>query len=193
MAKEIEIEAKNIVTSDEFYRVVSAFQIKDEAFAVQTNHYFDTADFKLKEKKAAMRIREKADQLTLTIKQPHTIGKLETHQSLVVDDMNHMVKTGVPPKGEIAEQLQHLDVEGPFSLIGSLTTARAELNYKNGILVFDKSTYLGIEDFELEYEGETEELVQSNFLALLQEFNIPVRKTANKIARFFEAKQRMTN
>lgn len=189
MTKEIEIEAKNLVTKDEFVHLCSSFQLKKQDFHVQHNHYFDTAHFDLKEKQSALRIREKQHKFVLTLKQPHEVGKLETHQSIDKQTMDHTLATGIIPNGDVANQLRELGVTtNTFTLLGTLTTSRAEIDYKGGTLVFDESSYLSIVDYELEYEGEEEEKVETTFGALLKEFNIPKRDTDNKIARFFKAK-----
>ncbi len=78
-----------------------------------------------------------------------------------------------------------LDVE----YFGSLITNRAEIPYKNGLLVFDHSYYLNTEDFELEYEVHDYQLGQQIFVELLNQYNIPQRTTENKISRFYQLKQ----
>ncbi|WP_368895813.1 CYTH domain-containing protein, partial [Priestia megaterium] len=45
MKQEIEIEFKNIVTKEEFDRLRSHFQLTEDQFVSQENHYFDTPAF----------------------------------------------------------------------------------------------------------------------------------------------------
>lgn len=71
--------------------------------------------------------------------------------------------------------------------IGSLTTHRAEIEYKGGLLVLDHSEYLGVEDFELEYEVTDEAAGKRIFISLLEEKRIPMRPADKKIARFMKA------
>ncbi|MFP3360104.1 CYTH domain-containing protein, partial [Planococcus sp. SIMBA_143] len=39
-----------------------------------------------------------------------------------------------------------------LKIYGALSTARRETDYKEGLLVLDKNSYLDTEDFELEFE-----------------------------------------
>ncbi|MFK4998162.1 CYTH domain-containing protein [Bacillus sp. N9] len=68
MTRQIEIEFKNSVSKDNFQQCLHYFCIKDADFFTQTNHYFDTADFTLKQQAAALRIREVEDQYEFTLK-----------------------------------------------------------------------------------------------------------------------------
>lgn len=75
-----------------------------------------------------------------------------------------------------------------IKLFGSLTTHRAELEYKHGLLVFDHSLYLGKEDFEIEYEVSDWEEGKRIFDQLMQTLNIPIKSTDNKISRLYKVK-----
>lgn len=59
MSETIEIEFKNLLTKVEYEKLLNAFNVKDEQIICQTNHYFDTPDFTLKDLGSALRIREK--------------------------------------------------------------------------------------------------------------------------------------
>lgn len=59
MAQEIEIEFKNLLTKNEFEKLTQAYQLDNEDFVLQENHYFDTKSFALKHKGAALRIRKR--------------------------------------------------------------------------------------------------------------------------------------
>ncbi|MCD8500835.1 MAG: CYTH domain-containing protein [Bacillaceae bacterium] len=186
MPQEIEIEFKNIVTEADFHKLIEAFSLKETDFAKQTNFYFDTRDFKIKATGSALRIREKQGEYTLTLKQPHTIGLLETHQTIIEAELLQ-AQQGHFPEGEVSKQLESLKVSISECLyLGSLTTNRAEIPYKNGTLVLDQSCYFETKDFELEYEVKDEVQGKKDFLNLLHQYNIPFVKTENKIKRFFE-------
>ncbi|MBO9128638.1 CYTH domain-containing protein [Bacillus sp. 165] len=189
MKQEIEIELKNIVTKQEFETLVNAFNI--HSFSTQVNHYFETPSFSLKDKGAALRIRFKNDAYTLTLKQPAKVGLLETHQSLTKEDATRMIQTGKIVPGGILNLLHSLSVlPDELQYLGELTTNRAEIIYKGGILMFDHSFYFDTDDYELEYEVKDEQEGRKQFLELLQSHHIPVRHTENKIKRFFLEKQK---
>lgn len=190
MVQEIEIEFKNLLTKSEFQYLLHTFFIKEEVFQTQINYYFDTADFSLKKLKTALRIRLKDEKYTLTLKQAINEGALETHQPITKSEADLMLNNNHFPAGEIKNLLnKNLVIIENINFIGTLTTHRAELSFQNGILVFDHSQYLNHEDYELEYEVNNREQGYRSFMNLLKTHRIPIRKTKNKIQRFFEVNQ----
>jgi uncharacterized protein YjbK len=186
MAQEIEIEFKNLVTEDEFTRLISHFHIKDEDFSSQDNHYIDTSDYQLKRLQSALRIRERNGTYTLTLKTPLEEDLLETNQRLTKEESESLLHQGAFPEGEVKDVLDSLQIPtGSLHYFGTLTTSRAEIDYKEGLLVFDKSSYLQMVDYELEYEVKERKSGEAIFLNLLEELNIPLRETDNKIKRFY--------
>ncbi|MGO4889366.1 CYTH domain-containing protein [Anaerobacillus sp. MEB173] len=190
MNQEVEIEFKNIVTKEEFDKLLAHFLINDTDFKTQQNHYFDTLNFSLKQHRAALRIREKNGKATLTLKEPHHVGLLESHQSLSKEEVQKALNEGGIPNGDIASHIINSFKIHPneFTYLGTLTTSRAEISYKSGTLVFDYSTYLDTEDYEIEYEGSDETIAKETFLNLLNQQHIPIRTSDNKIVRFFTRK-----
>ncbi|WP_419888699.1 CYTH domain-containing protein [Neobacillus niacini] len=189
MSETIEIEFKNLLTKAEYKKLLKAFRVKEDQIISQTNHYFDTPDFRLKELGSALRIREKKDYYEMTLKQPAAVGLLETTQILSLDEFLGAIKNGIIPKGIVHERLELLNK--PIMVLeyfGSLTTKRAEFTYREGLLVLDHSLYLNTEDYEVEYEVEDFQVGQRVFEELLEQYNIPLRTTQNKIARFYKQK-----
>lgn len=91
--------------------------------------------------------------------------------------------------GDIPSILMELEIQPKdIAYLGTLTTRRAELPYRNGILVLDENQYLSNTDFELEYEAKERLQGEKDFKDLLICYGIPERTTLNKIQRFFEAK-----
>ncbi|RSD29420.1 CYTH domain-containing protein [Mesobacillus subterraneus] len=189
MSQNIEIEFKNMLTEDEFHLLIKHFNLEDTDFKKQVNHYFDTPSFSLKDYGAALRIREKGSKFEMTLKQPAFQGLLETNQDLASDVSREVLSTGTLPGGEVKNAVDSL-IENAHELqyFGSLTTVRAELEYKGGLLVLDHSYYLNSEDYELEYEVTDEAEGSKAFSALLKVLNIPMRPTDNKIKRFYAKK-----
>ncbi len=191
MKQEIEIELKNLVIEDEFNELISAFSITDDTFKKQTNYYFDTETFTLKEKGCALRIRHKEDHYTFTLKRPHGDGLMESHEKLSDADAVRLINGEPITTSDMIRYLEDTFEIDPDQLIclGSLVTTRAEQTYKSGLLVFDHSAYLGTEDYELEYEVSERKQGEKEFKQLLETYHIPQRKTPNKIERFFKQKQ----
>ncbi len=190
MSQHIEIEFKNLLTKEEFIRLSSYFKFQDKDFKKQVNHYLDTPDFSLKEQGCALRVRKKPNHFELTLKQPASTGLLETNQTISEDEAEVIIKTGKIPVGPVLNALAPLLLDINFLLyFGSLTTARAEKEYEGGLIVLDHSTYLNTEDFEIEYEVQDEVTGYPIFQNLLEQLNIPLRKTDNKIMRFYKKKR----
>lgn len=189
--KNIEIEFKNMITTDEFTALMNFLNLRSEDFSEQENHYFDTPDFLLKEKGSALRIRQKYGSFELTLKQPHPEGLLETNEDLSESEAAEMIQTGKIPREQIKKSLEELGIKTDnLRYFGTLTTKRAEKEYNKGLAVLDHSRYLDKEDFEIEFEVDDRKDGQMVFLNLLQQLNIPVRKTENKIKRFYNEKYR---
>lgn len=191
MSQEIEIEFKNLLTKTEFEAFKTSFNITDDDFITQENHYFDTPNFLLKSRQSALRIRKKQDVYFLTLKQPHKEGLLETHQKITEEEAKLLLsnKAEVFIDGEVKEAILKLDIDPQaITYLGTLKTNRAEIRDCENLLVLDHSFYLNHEDYELEYEVQNIETGKQKFLALLQQHNIPLRPAKNKILRFFETK-----
>ncbi|MBS4198688.1 CYTH domain-containing protein [Bacillus sp. FJAT-49732] len=190
MSRNIEIEFKNIVTEEEFQLLLRTFHISKKQFFSQKNHYFDTKDFALKKLGSALRIREKQEQYELTLKKPADIGLLEINDVINQTEANMLMNHSVFPSGEVKDELHKMKFPiDEFFLYGTLQTDRAETEYKNGLLVFDHSFYLGKEDFELEYETIDRDKGEQFFNELLEKLNIKIRYADNKISRLFKVIQ----
>jgi uncharacterized protein YjbK len=189
MSETIEIEFKNLLTKVEYENLLQTFNVKEKDVVMQSNHYFDTPEFDLKNLGSALRIREKRNNLELTLKQPAAVGLLETTQHLSVNEFQAAIQLQIFPKGIVQERLEQLKIAfNKIVYFGSLTTKRAEFPYKVGLLVLDHSFYLKKEDYEIEYEVEDFQTGQLVFQELLKQYDIPIRKTQNKIARFYQQK-----
>lgn len=189
MSQHIEIEFKNLLLKEEFLQLKSFFNLEDTLFVKQVNHYFDTPTFDLKEKKCALRIREKENDIEMTLKQPAIEGLLETNEKISKEVAKHLIQSSLISEGPIKAELIKLNVDvDALKYFGSLTTERAEIEYKGGLLVLDYSYYLNNHDYELEYEVTNSARGIEIFLELLQAHNIPQRKTQNKVQRFYKEK-----
>jgi uncharacterized protein YjbK len=185
----IEIEFKNMLTKEEYELLLTHFQVSEEDLFEQENHYFDTSNFALKANHSALRIRKKEAEYELTLKQPHPDGLLETNKMLSKTESDDIFSTGRISDEQISSLLRNMNID-PTSIIyfGSLRTIRAEKKIGNGLLVLDHSFYLKKEDYELEYEVSNREEGKIYFQELLATLKIPVRKTKNKVRRFYEEK-----
>lgn len=186
MTQEIEIEYKNLLTKEEFDRLLENLPFPEQS-ETQINYYFETKDFSLKQNGCALRIREKNGEYKLTLKEPHPQGLLETHDFLTKQEALDWIDGKFITKRHTASQLAEKDIS-PEDLIyyGCLKTERRELNDNNVLIVLDFSTYNGKSDYELELEAPSQEVGIEAFQTLLKAHNIQKRITPNKIKRFFQ-------
>ncbi|MBC1377157.1 CYTH domain-containing protein [Listeria innocua] len=186
MVKELEIEFRNLLTKDEYDRLIEDFRIKEDDFFEQTNFYLDTADFGLKERNSALRIRKLETQYQLTLKTPEARGLMETTQILAADQATAITDGANIPVGPVRDTLKEIGINHEdLQVFGSLKTIRAEKDYKKGLLVFDKNFYGSISDFDLEYEVSDYDKGKEIFDKLLKEYQITNHPAENKVARFY--------
>ncbi|MGX9807082.1 CYTH domain-containing protein [Exiguobacterium acetylicum] len=185
--QELEIEFKNLLSEQEYLSLFTHYASTKQPIW-QANDYFDTPDFELRKKGAALRIREKKQGLVLTLKQPHEDGLLETHVTLSANEAEDLFKYGLIHSDEMNHQLKSFDLQGSLEHLGRLETERIDIVLPEGLLVLDKSRYLGYTDYELEFEVSNFKQGQKDFEQLLLEHDIPQRETKNKIVRFMERK-----
>lgn len=189
MEQHIEIEYKNLLTKQDFKRLLQFFKIEPNQFFTQQNHYFDTKNFDLKSQASALRIREKNETFELTLKQPAAEGKLESNQTITKQEAEAFLSDGQFPDGAVQNIIKQAGLDPLiFKSFGTLRTDRAEISYRGGLIVLDHSYYAGKEDYELEYEVEDAQAGQKIFIELLETLNIPYQKTENKVKRFYQAR-----
>ncbi|WP_408869108.1 CYTH domain-containing protein [Brochothrix campestris] len=187
--QEREIEFKNLLTKTEYTALLAHFKTAAATTITQTNSYFDTPDYQLKEQHCGLRIRTFATkQNELTLKSPLPVGLLETTAFLSDEQTNDILAGSPLPQGEVYDALIARGID-PQAIVcfGSLTTERIECSYQSGLLVLDHSRYLGQEDYEIEFEVPDEQIGQLEFNALLEAFSIKQQPTSNKVARFYQA------
>lgn len=190
MSQHIEIEFKNLLLKEEFARLCAYFHVLNSDFIRQENHYFDTQDFSLKNLGCALRIREKNGHFEMTFKQPHPDGLLETNENVSEKQALSFINGEDLQSGAIYSTLTGIGIHPKeLTYFGTLATERAEFPYNGGLLVLDCSSYLNIQDYEVEYEVTNKVDGELIFHQLLNELQIPVRKTKNKVRRFYERKK----
>lgn len=196
MAKELEIEYKNLLTKLEYQNLLEITNLTKENIHEQTNIYFDTKNGILKEKKQGLRIRLLPQKIEFTLKVPqkNSYTYLEITDILNVFDLDKSLEEQIDlSKSEVLNYLANENIlVTDLKEIGSLTTKRAEKKLdQNTLLVLDESYYYGVTDYELEMEVLDSAIGQKTFENFLAENNIPVRPAKKKIARMFERKQQI--
>lgn len=185
MAQEIEIEYKALLTEAQFEALNHALPFPTEP-VTQVNHYFETEDFKLKEKGAALRIRMKNNTYILTLKEPYEDAILETHDTLTAEEFKQWTTGSPVSKKHTTKQLQQLGIPiEELKYYGALTTERKSYIADDIIYVLDKSFYNNQVDYELEIEAPSHEKGKKVISELIDTHNIDAISTTTKIERFF--------
>ncbi|MCP1143820.1 CYTH domain-containing protein [Lysinibacillus endophyticus] len=189
MSQELEIEFKNTLTKEQYENLLISFQIPNEKIIRQTNHYFDTPNFSLKELSSGLRIRETSNKIVCTLKEKKSTNiHLETTDELTREQADLMLAGEAFLAPRVKEKLLELNIPiEKLRVFGTLTTDRVEIAYKGGILVFDHSFYLQCDDYEVEYETSNENKGKVIFLEFLQQHSITRQVADKKIARFMKA------
>ena len=183
-----EIEFKVLLTKEEFHTLCRAFNVSEKDFHTQTNTYFDTKDFQLRDAYKGFRLRVLKQRNELTLKAPgenqHTM--IETTRLITDKEREEVLTNGLIQTQDYEE---FLSLPKELFAFGSLQTSRVEIPYQKGLLVLDRSDYLGQTDYEVEFEVTDYISGQNSFNNMLSTFGIPSRKTLKKIARFMNATQ----
>ena len=189
MSQQMEIEFKNLLTKEEYTRLLTFFNIEPEQIVHQENHYFDTPNYDLKTAASGLRIRVLPHHIECTLKERSSENAhLETTDILTADVAAQMIRGFTFQAPSVEQRLLEMNVNiAELQLFGSLTTNRVELEYEGGLLVFDHSFYLQCEDYEVEYETNDEYTGFSIFQQFLTQHQIEKRYAKKKIARFAEA------
>lgn len=183
--KEIEIEYKQLLTKEE-YQIIEQFLIKKNIKSIdQENYYFDTKDFKLKEKQKALRIRKKENIYEACLKQQREFDILE--DNIILSEIEATKMFNNPNLLASAYGLAEKVI-----LLGSLKTSRYEYQLVEGLICLDKSRYLNTEDYEIEFEAIDYHQKQV-FIDFLKTFKIEFNENKkSKIARFDELLQQLS-
>src|SRR5690606_35174343 len=145
-------------TKEQYENLLISFQIPNEKIIRQTNHYFDTPNFSLKELSSGLRIRETSNKIVCTLNEKKSTNiHLETTDELTREQADLMLAGEAFLAPRVKEKLLELNIPiEKLRVFGTLTTDRVEIAYKGGILVFDHSFYLQCDDYEVEYETSNE-------------------------------------
>lgn len=193
MSEVIEIEYKSLLTQEEYQQLWQQYIADSTTSFTQTNVYYDTEDFHLKDLGMGLRIRLLSTKAELTLKSPLITdeGLLETTDELALPIAQQLVtKQIIPAEGAVAEKLKSLGINRhQLTVHGQLTTKRVEAQLEPTILlVLDESWYHGKHDYELEMEVSDPHLGKEYFVNFLKENAIDYKVAKNKIVRTFEAK-----
>lgn len=177
MISHLEVELKQLIDENHFNRLQQLFPSYE--LLKQTNHYFQYEDPQVR---IACRVRVLNDTYTLTFKQKHKLGVIESN--FTVSSCDETVFS-LP---EVQQFLHDQQLFGQWRAIGSLETHRHLVLHTHGELCIDRNYYLGYMDYEFEYETTLKQKKEATleFLKLLEELNIDYQPAPSKFERFLK-------
>ena len=195
MSQEVEIEFKTQLNKSDYTKLIETYQVTPGDFFTQTNVYYDTPTFALKDLGMGLRIRLFETSAELTLKSPlanDATGLLETTDKLTLNQGQALVQEGkIFSTGQVAKVLSDLGLRIEDLVVqANLTTKRFEHHLTpTALLVLDESWYHGQHDYELEMEVLEAKAGEVFFKNFLLSHNLAYEPTANKIQRAIKAKQ----
>ncbi|MCR5078620.1 MAG: CYTH domain-containing protein [Bacilli bacterium] len=173
MANAIEIEAKALVSREDYKKLIKLFAAYPRH--TQTNYYIDSNDHILAKNGIALRVREKNGQYELTCKTPLSEGLLEKNCFISAAKFEDFRDKGIFPKGDTSRFLTMLGFNvDELRILISLTTDRTDVEYKGGVLSLDRNAYLDVVDYEVEFEYNSLVGAEAIMKELFEENNIPL-------------------
>ncbi|MCX4355292.1 MAG: CYTH domain-containing protein [Oscillospiraceae bacterium] len=176
----IENEFKIILTSEQYEKLLSLYDW--DKTVVQTNHYYDTDDFRLSNTHITCRVREIDGAYFLQMKFPaaRTYSRVELEKPL-----------NALPETLAADELFKTDNHDELpdvERLGALTTTRSVKLFDGAEIDLDKSEYFGKTDFELEIEFTDETTARQLLAEITDKLNIQPNSEVcmGKIRRFLE-------
>lgn len=173
----LEIEFKCLIDENQYNNLIKKYTPSITPKR-QINYYFDDENESLRNRKTVLRIRQKNTQYKLTKKETlvdNTIA--ESHVFLTEKDAKEMIESGFD--GNI------IGINAYVKCICNLTTDRIMIEYDDGKLFFDKSFYVDVTDFEIEFEGKSVEHAKRVFEKFLNENSITPNTPKSKFVRAY--------
>ena len=172
-----EFESRIMLTNDEYISVVSFFMklYPNQHFLQNTNYYFDTDDFYLKNQHITLRVRFINDvKCELTLKIKGSNGDQEINDSLTFKQFELLKNEGVFPIGNVRDYLlTHSLPLNAYKCLTSLYNLRLEIKQEDHLLVIDKNIYNDITDYNLEIETEDNVVHAQDVLSsYIKQFNL---------------------
>ena len=191
MSNNIEIEAKVILSRQDYKKVFDTLKTKITDTHTQANFYIDSQDRVLKKNDIALRIREYNRTYVLTCKTPLSEGLLEKNQELSEKVALEMINLNRFPSGGIQDFLELLDIDvSNLEVLASLTTRRNELSIDSSKISLDENTYGNKVDYEIEVEDSAMKLAEDRIEEILKPLGITY--SLNKVSKQMRAIKAIT-
>ena len=107
------------------------------------------------------------------------------------DIFEQIKESGIIPDSDLKNELVPLIGNQKLVNFLSLSTIRMFFPYKSGVLFIDKSEYLGVVDYEIEYEAKSYAIGKKEFVQIINELGIQYKKSDKKIKRAYNAYKKL--
>ncbi len=188
---ELEIEYKAMLEADRYEELLEFFaEFTDKVDSyTQTNYYFDTADKLLINQGICVRLRNVGESWLFQVKIPKE-SKGEYNEQVEIETevptllAGEFIKNGIVKDNQL---LQNIAVLGEYlgeslEMVGTLVTVRQDYKFYTDTISIDKSSYLDVVDYELEWETTNHHFVRYMFDYL----GLTPVKNVGKITRFLD-------
>ena len=172
--------------------------------AEQTNHYFDTPSHTFADNKVMLRIRSKSGgRWIMAYKRRLERGDPGQHSVEIEADLDEalakslikspsgILEMEVEPVRALRQDVERLGaVMAGYCQVGMMVTDRTRIKSPSGLYIIelDRSSYCGVEDYELECEGEDTAAAELEMVELLNGLGVSHAGAASpKFARLLEA------
>lgn len=178
---EYEFEAKALISKQEFALLLNNLQ--QCQVNNQINNYLDTKSETLRTSKQALRLRKINDTHILSLKEQAQTGAIEYNTDISPQQYAHILDSQCVDSSQF---------NLPFSTmltdltIVQITTTRYICKYKHSQIELDMSDFGSTIDYEIEIEAENMEVANQLLAELQAEFDLNLKKSYPKIARFYQ-------
>ena len=194
MSLNIECEDRVMIYESNYYDILTPLlrRSNEHPFILQTNIYIDTADHYIKNHIGVLRIRViQPLNIELTLKIKDKDGDKEYNEPVLFQNYQLFKEKNILPEGEIKQLLTQIlktsDLTSVLSPITTLDTRRYEEKIDDYLLVLDKNSYNGIEDYNLEVEAISVERAKEVMQKYCKEYGIEYKPCKSKSRRALDS------
>jgi len=145
----LENEYKILIDETKFIHLFKQFEMDDSL--EQINYYYDTSNYSFYHKGITFRIRDSLRHKILQIKYPNIAENnysSRIEKEFIIEELPLIIS-----QYDIRKYISDIVIDGDIKMLGCLKTFRWIKRLENNVLLcFDKNSYLGILDYEIELE-----------------------------------------
>ena len=194
MSLNIECEDRVMISEANYYDILTPLlkRSNEHPFILQTNIYIDTEDHFIKNNIGVLRFRIiQPLNIELTLKIKNKDGDREYNEPVLFQNYQLFKEKNILPEGEIKNLLVNIlkvsDLSTVLRPITTLDTRRYEEKIDDYLLVLDKNSYNGIEDYNLEIEAFSVKRAKEVMQKYCKEYGIEYKPCKSKSRRALES------